>query len=176
MTEKALTVSEIVERDSTAVQALLEHTVAVARALAARYNLTSEDAYEVASDAALVVLRRLSEQAEKSNILDVRAYARLVTRNIILSRRRQEQFRASESIESDDEASSQVVPEEVRAHLMEALLKLDDGTRLIVTLRLIDGLTFHEIADRLKVAEATVRRRYVVALRNLKETLGQQAL
>jgi RNA polymerase sigma-70 factor, ECF subfamily len=57
----------------------------------------------------------------------------------------------------------------LRAAIASALKQLPPDTRLALTLRVVDDLEYHEIAERLKINEPAARARVSRALRGLAE-------
>lgn len=61
---------------------------------------------------------------------------------------------------------------ELTAVLHEAMSKLSDKHRAIIVLREIEGLSYEEIADVLKISKGTVMSRLFHARKNLQKLLG----
>lgn len=70
------------------------------------------------------------------------------------------------SIQDDEDYSPESV-EEVK----QAMQKLPEGYRLVLTLHLVDGYEYEEIAELLGIAQSTVRSQFVRAKQKLVEML-----
>jgi len=70
---------------------------------------------------------------------------------------------------SNDDYSPESV-EEVKV----AMQKLPDGYRLVLTLHLVDGYEYEEIAEMLGIAQSTVRSQFVRAKQRLIELLNHK--
>lgn len=62
--------------------------------------------------------------------------------------------------------------DEFRARLRAALGALSDSQRQVVLAKLIDGLTFAEIAEELEIAASTAKTHFVRGLEHLRRQLG----
>jgi RNA polymerase sigma-70 factor (ECF subfamily) len=65
--------------------------------------------------------------------------------------------------------SEQAIGKEQAAHIAEALAQLPEEHQRVILLRLIDGLSHTEIAERLGSTPAAVRMMYLRALRQLRQ-------
>jgi DNA-directed RNA polymerase specialized sigma24 family protein len=64
----------------------------------------------------------------------------------------------------------------IGAAIRRASLRLAEGDREILGLRLFAGETFAEIANHLNVSEAAAKTRYVRALRRLRDELEKEGV
>lgn len=72
--------------------------------------------------------------------------------------------------ESDDEEEMEFKVEEIK----KAIGLLPNGYRTVFCLRLLEGCSFEEIADTLKISVNTVRSQYIRAKRKLKEIIKER--
>jgi RNA polymerase sigma-70 factor (ECF subfamily) len=75
-----------------------------------------------------------------------------------------------------DEAGEEGYGEAIRRALDESLAALTEGQRQVVVLRLIEGASFREIADRLGVTEEACRMRFMRGLEQMRDDLEQEGL
>jgi RNA polymerase sigma-70 factor, ECF subfamily len=159
--------------DADAFDALVQRYLPRARILARRLMSDPDDADDLVQDAFLRALDRIAT-------FDVgRAFGpwfnRLLINTGIDQRRKQvvrrtdsqdpETFPGPSSPHRDAERS------ELRQSLAEALEKLPDRQRIIVSLFEIDGHSTEEVAGMLKVSQVTVRWHLHQARRTLREAL-----
>jgi RNA polymerase sigma-70 factor, ECF subfamily len=159
--------------DPEAFDLLVRRHLPRARRLARRLMLNPDDADDLVQDAFLRAL-------EKMGSFDAsRAFEPWFTRllvNLGRDQRRKQLIRRTErqdpelfpgrsSPHHDSERA------ELRQSLDEALRRLPDRQRLIVTLFEIDGHSTEEVADMLKVSQVTVRWHLHQARRALREAL-----
>ena len=154
------------------------------------YNLTlrmsgnPEDAYDLAQEAFLRAWRSLSSfQFEAS--FSTWLY-RLATNLCIDFLRRQRRGKTIPlQFEEDDEAQELPLPDpkpgpeeqailtEDRQAMTDALSALEPAYRMALTMRVIDGLSYQEIAAALEVREGTVKSRIARAREKMRQILLQ---
>lgn len=102
-----------------------------------------------------------------------------LTVNLILDRRRGDQRRERrfESVAEygpfEGRAAAREAPPGTRMDLERAVATLPDGARTVFLLYDVEGYRHHEIADRLGVAEGTVKAQLHRARRMLREALNR---
>jgi RNA polymerase sigma-70 factor (ECF subfamily) len=159
--------------DSAAFDILVRRHLPRARLVARRLMQNPDDADDLVQDAFLRALERIAT-------FDVsRAFEPWFTRlliNLGLDLRRKQSVRRTES-QDPETLPGGVRPDretersELRSSLSQALEKLPDRQRLIVTLFEIDGQSTEEIAEMLKVSQVTIRWHLHQARRTLRELL-----
>jgi RNA polymerase sigma-70 factor (ECF subfamily) len=159
--------------DSAAFDILVRRHLPRARLVARRLMQNPDDADDLVQDAFLRALERIAT-------FDVsRAFEPWFTRlliNLGLDLRRKQSVRRTES-QDPETLPGGVRPDretersELRSSLSQALEKLPDRQRMIVTLFEIDGQSTQEIAEMLKVSQVTIRWHLHQARRTLRELL-----
>lgn len=154
-------------------------------AMAFRLMQNEEDAEDVVQDVLLTLYERRDylppEAVEQS-------YVVAMVRNRCIDLLRAPQTQSLAPPDDDDDPSSNSehtshIPEpttpsseaqlEAHDYLTHLLAKLPDRTRQLVKLRLVDGLSFDEIAERTGITAVNAR---VILSRTLKELQNQQDL
>lgn len=127
-------------------------------------------AQDVAQEAITRALARASEVHEPANTAAfVAGIARHIITDHIRARRRIELDVTSVDIaEAHPDALAQLLSEEQRQQLKEALLSLSAGDREILRLSYEEGLSSDEIAHRLEETSAAVRKRKSRAIERLR--------
>jgi RNA polymerase sigma-70 factor, ECF subfamily len=159
--------------DSEAFDLLVRRYLPKARVIARRLMHNPDDADDLVQDAFLRALERIAT-------FDIpRASEPWFTRllvNLGLDWRRKQVVRRTESHDPERVAGGtrpdrEAERSELRSSLQEALEKLPDRQRLIVTLFEVDGRSTEEVADMLKVSQVTVRWHLHQARKTLRELL-----
>jgi RNA polymerase sigma-70 factor (ECF subfamily) len=159
--------------DAGAFEALVERYLPRARILARRLMHDPDDADDLVQDAFLRALERIST-------FDVhRAFGPWFTRLLVntgIDHRRKQAVRRTESHDPELFAGTSsphrdAERAELRESLDEALRKLPDRQRLIVSLFEIDGHSTEEVANMLNVSQVTIRWHLHQARRTLREAL-----
>ena len=135
-----------------------------------RIVLNAQDAEEITQDAFLKTFSTLDsfEGSERDFVAFVKTIA--INRSIDLFRRHskepfyEEINNTADQIEDDDTDFEDFPIEKIK----EALNNLPDGYRLTITMRLLEGMEFSEIAERLEIKESTVRSQYARGLEKLR--------
>lgn len=138
-----------------------------------RIVLNAQDAEEITQDAFLKTFSTLDsfEGSERDFVAFVKTIA--INRSIDLFRRHskepfyEEINNTADQIEDDDTDFEDFPIEKIK----EALNNLPDGYRLTITMRLLEGMEFSEIAERLEIKESTVRSQYARGLEKLRTTV-----
>jgi RNA polymerase sigma-70 factor (ECF subfamily) len=170
--ERALLV-RVQEGDAAAFDVLVRRHLPRARVIARRLMQDPDDADDLVQDAFLRALERITT-------FDVsRAFEPWFTRlliNLGLDLRRKQSVR--QTVSHDPETfpggvrpDRETERSELRSSLSQALEKLPDRQRLVVTLFEIDGQSTEEIAEMLKVSQVTIRWHLHQARRTLRELL-----
>ena len=137
-----------------------------------RIVLNAQDAEEITQDAVLKAFANLDsfKGSERDFVALVKTIA--INKSIDMFRKHsKEPFyteidNTADQIEDDDEDFEDFPIEKIK----EALNNLPDGYRLTITLRLIEGKEFAEIAEMMGIKESTVRSQYVRGLEKLRIT------
>jgi len=82
-------------------------------------------------------------------------------------------MKALERVEDPSSAPDELESREQIRHVRQALSLLPEGQREVVELAFVDGLAYAEIADRLGVAEGTVKTRVARARAHLRRFLSR---
>ena len=137
-----------------------------------RIVLNAQDAEEITQDAFLKAFANLDSfnGSERDFVAFVKTIA--INKSIDLFRKHSREpfyeeidYKTSD-IEDDNDDFEDFPIEKIK----EALNNLPDGYRLTITLRLIDGMEFSEIAKQMGIKESTVRSQYVRGLEKLRTT------
>ena len=135
-----------------------------------RIVLNAQDAEEITQDAFLKTFANLDsfEGSERDFVAYVKTIA--INKSIDTFRRHsKEPFyteidNTADQIDDDDTDFEDFPIEKIK----EALNNLPNGYRLTITLRLIDGMEFADIAERMGIKESTVRSQYARGLEKLR--------
>ena len=138
-----------------------------------RIVLNAQDAEEITQDAVLKAFANLDgfKGSERDFVALVKTIA--INKSIDMFRKHsKEPFyteidNTADQIEDDDEDFEDFPIEKIK----EALNNLPDGYRLTITMRLIEGMEFSEIAKMMGIKESTVRSQYVRGLEKLRSTV-----
>ena len=137
-----------------------------------RIVLNAQDAEEITQDAFLKAFANLDSfnGSERDFVAFLKTIA--INKSIDLFRKHSREpfyeeidYKTSD-IEDDNDDFEDFPIEKIK----EALNNLPDGYRLTITLRLIDGMEFSEIAKQMGIKESTVRSQYVRGLEKLRTT------
>ncbi len=137
-----------------------------------RIVLNAQDAEEITQDAFLKTFANLDNfsGSERDFVAFVKTIA--INKSIDLFRKHSREpfyeeidYKTSEIEDNDDDFEDFPIEK-----IKEALNNLPDGYRLTITLRLIDGMEFSEIAKQMGIKESTVRSQYVRGLEKLRTT------
>ena len=135
-----------------------------------RIVLNAQDAEEITQDAVMKAFDGLDnfKGSEKDFVAWVKTIA--INRSIDFFRRHskepfyEEINNTADQIEDDDTDFEDFPIEKIK----EALNNLPDGYRLTITMRLIEGMEFADIAERMEIKESTVRSQYARGLEKLR--------
>lgn len=159
--------------DSEAFDLLVRRYLPKARVIARRLMQNPDDADDLVQDAFLRALERIAT-FDISRAFEP-WFMRLLV-NLGLDWRRKQVVRRTESHDPERLAGGtrpdrEAERSELRSSLEQALEKLPDRQRLIVTLFEIDGRSTEEVAEMLKVSQVTVRWHLHQARKALREML-----
>lgn len=137
-----------------------------------RIVLNAQDAEEITQDAVLKAFANLDsfKGSERDFTALVKTIA--INRSIDLFRKHskepfyEEINNTADQIEDDDDFEDFPIEK-----IKEALNNLPDGYRLTITMRLIEGMEFADIAERMGIKESTVRSQYARGLEKLRSTV-----
>ena len=138
-----------------------------------RIVLNGQDAEEITQDAILKAFENLNsfKGSERDFVAFVKTIA--INRSIDMFRRHskepfyEEIDNTADQIEDEYDDFEDFPIEKIK----EALNNLPDGYRLTITLRLIEGKEFAEIAEMMGIKESTVRSQYARGLEKLRSTV-----
>ena len=141
-----------------------------------RIVLNAQDAEEITQDAFLKTFANLDSfsGSEREFVAYVKTIA--INKSIDLFRKHsrepfyEEIDNTADRIDDDDTDFEDFPIEKIK----EALNNLPDGYRLTITMRLIEGMEFSQIAERLEIKESTVRSQYARGLEKLRNTVTAQ--
>lgn len=159
--------------DPEAFDRLVQRYLPKARVIAGRILQNPDDADDLVQDAFLRALERIST-------FDVsRAFEPWFTRllvNLGLDWRRKQQVRRTEAHDPEmlpggSRPDREAERSELRSSLQQAMEKLPERQRLVVTLFEVDGYSTEEVAGMLKVSQVTVRWHLHQARKTLRELL-----
>ena len=134
-----------------------------------RIVLNAQDAEEITQDAILKAFANLDsfKGSERDFTALVKTIA--INRSIDLFRRHSKEPFYTEIDNTADQIEDDTDFEDFPIEkIKEALNNLPDGYRLTITLRLIDGMEFSEIAEKMGIKESTVRSQYARGLEKLR--------
>ena len=134
-----------------------------------RIVLNAQDAEEITQDAVMKAFDGLDnfKGSEKDFVAWVKTIA--INRSIDLFRRHskepfyEEIDNTADQIEDGDDFEDFPIEK-----IKEALNNLPDGYRLTITMRLIEGMEFNEIAEQMGIKESSVRSQYARGLEKLR--------
>jgi RNA polymerase sigma-70 factor (ECF subfamily) len=137
-----------------------------------RIVLNAQDAEEITQDAVLKAFANLNsfKGSERDFTALVKTIA--INRSIDLFRRHskepfyEEIDNTADRIEDNDDFEDYPIEK-----IKEALNNLPDGYRLTITMRLIEGMEFSEISEKMGIKESTVRSQYARGLEKLRSTV-----
>ena len=140
-----------------------------------RIVLNAQDAEEITQDAFLKTFENLDSfsGSERDFVAFVKTVA--INKSIDMFRKHskepfyEEIDNTADQIEDDTDFEDFPIEK-----IKEALNNLPDGYRLTITLRLIDGLEFSEIAERMGIKESSVRSQYARGLEKLRSNVTAQ--
>ena len=143
-----------------------------------RIVLNAQDAEEITQDAFLKTFANLNsfEGSERDFTAYVKTIA--INKSIDMFRKHskepfyEEIDNTADRIDDDDTDFEDFPIEKIK----EALNNLPDGYRLTITMRLIDGMEFSEIAEQMGIKESTVRSQYARGLEKLRVSSYQLAV
>ena len=135
-----------------------------------RIVLNAQDAEEITQDAFLKTFENLD--SFRGSERDFTAFVKTIAINksIDLFRKHQKEpfydeiDNTADWIEDDDTDFEDFPIEKIK----EALNNLPDGYRLTITMRLLEGMEFADIAEKMGIKESTVRSQYVRGLEKLR--------
>ena len=138
-----------------------------------RIVLNAQDAEEITQDSFLKTFANLDsfEGSERDFVAYVKTIA--VNKSIDMFRKRsrepfyEEIDNTADRIDDDDTDFEDFPIEKIK----EALNNLPDGYRMTITMRLIEGMEFADIAEMMEIKESTVRSQYARGLEKLRSTV-----
>ena len=142
---------------------------------ALRITRNSQDAEEIAQEAFLKFFKRIDKYYDKLPHI-VRRIA--INGSIDLLRRRKNDFLEFSDkqylVEDEAPPPNEDFDADIK-RIKEAIDRLPTGYRLVITLRLIEDLSFEEVAAELGITASTARSQFLRAKHRLVELLGKGA-
>jgi RNA polymerase sigma-70 factor (ECF subfamily) len=137
-----------------------------------RIVLNAQDAEEITQDAFLKAFANLDSfnGSERDFVAFVKTIAINKSIDLFRTHSREPFYEEIDYKTSDIEDDNDDFEDFPIEKIKEALNNLPDGYRLTITLRLIDGMEFSEIAKQMGIKESTVRSQYVRGLEKLRTT------
>ena len=137
-----------------------------------RIVLNAQDTEEITQDAFLKTFDNLDnfEGSER----DFKAFVKTIAINKSIDmfrKRSKEPFYEEIDNAADDFEDNDDIDDYPIEKIKETLNNLPDGYRLTITLRLIDGMEFDEIAKKMGITASTVRSQYARGLKKLRATV-----
>ena len=138
-----------------------------------RIVLNAQDAEEITQDAFLKTFGNLDNFSGSERDFTALVKTIAINKSIDMFRKRskepfyEEIDNTADRIEDDDTDFEDFPIEKIK----EALNALPDGYRLTITMRLIEGMEFSEIAEKMGIKESTVRSQYARGLEKLKNSI-----
>ena len=140
-----------------------------------RIVLNAQDAEEITQDAFMKTFDNLNSfsGSERDFVAWVKTIA--INKSIDLFRKHSKEPFYEEIDNTADQIEDDTDFEDVPIEkIKEALSNLPDGYRLTITMRLIEGMEFADIAERMGIKESTVRSQYARGLEKLRTTVTAQ--
>lgn len=173
-TDDALIAGWLAGNDQLAATRLVErHGPALSRFL--RSLGAREDADELVQDTFVKAFGALDTFRADSSF---RTWLFTIGRRLVLDRRRSARRKAPEVGVAEDDAVTSfdaldgMVADETAGRLRTVVGKLSPTQREVFTLRVVEGMSYKEIADLVGTTEGAARVHYHNAMRTVKETIG----
>lgn len=159
-------------------QASLEHLYDQYAHALFRYALALVGSPEDAEDAVQEVFVRIAgEQKRSESIANVKAYLFAATRNaaysILRSRRRRYELEQAVCAERETWATGECTQSGESTLLRQAFAQLPTEQREVLVLKILDGMTFKEIAQMVGASINTVGSRYRYGIERLRQALKE---
>ncbi len=141
---------------------------------------------ETAADLTQETFLRFAEQRQTSpavTILHERSYLYRTAHNLAVDHIRQQRRELTDPVPNDDlvdipddaPAQEQQVAATHELDLVRAaLLDLPERTRQVFALARLEGLTYHEVAERLKISDSSVQKHLAQAIKHVMQRLRPQ--
>lgn len=174
-TDEALIAGWLNGGDQRAATLLVErHAPPLARFL--RSLGARDDAEELAQDTFVKAFGALESFRADSSF---RTWLFTIGRRLVLDQRRAAKRRPEEIEMGDDDvgtgfsALDGMIADETAGQLQQVIGRLSRTQREVFTLRVVEGLSYREIADVVGTTEGAARVHYHNALRTVKEAIGE---
>jgi RNA polymerase sigma-70 factor (family 1) len=131
---------------------------------------------EMATDLAQDVFMRVWEKQLKVNSKEAKGLLYKIAGDMFISRYRREKLEMNyrktlQFSDPDNSLEDQLQYNELKANYTKALAQLNEKNRTVFLMARMEGLKYHEIAERLKISIKAVEKRMSNALAYLKKTL-----
>ncbi len=168
-------IERCLQNDRRAQRLLYERYVQAMYHLALRLTGTPEDAEDVLQEAFVRVFQKLSTFKQHASL---GAWIKRIVINTSMNHLRRKRPVVLSDPETLGETPQAPAPPE-RAYSLEnihqAIQKLPDGARTILTLYLLEGYRHQEIAEIMEISVSTSKTQYARGRRMLRQLLEQQA-
>lgn len=177
-------ISRLKQGNEEAFRALIRQYQGKLYSIAYGITLNREDSLDIVQDVLLKVFQNINNFKAKSK-LSTWLHRITVNESLNWKRRWKRRFRwHHKPLEADDSGdyselgTDEYHPErlyqdkEFKKIFWEKLRKLPDDARTVFVLKEVEGLSYDEIADALKIKRGTVSSRLFYARRKLKESLN----
>jgi RNA polymerase sigma-70 factor (ECF subfamily) len=173
-----LNADKLREADPEALAVLVDELLPRLLRAATFYTRDSSSAEDIFMEVFHKLLRDPLKLAELASTGALEKWCMHLTRNVAVHHarrvKREATYAATESPEEQPDESTTVSPA-MQNQILAALDSLDEATRLVITLRYLDGLSVREIAGKLSISPATVRVRTYRAIRQLRQRVWDDA-
>ena len=137
-----------------------------------RIVLNAQDAEEITQDAVLKAFDNLDSFRGSERDFTALVKTIAINKSIDMFRKRSKEPFYTEIDNTADQIEDDTGFEDFPIEkIKEALSNLPDGYRLTITLRLLDGMEFAEIAAKMGIKESTVRSQYARGLEKLRNSI-----
>ena len=134
-----------------------------------RIVLNAQDAEEITQDAVLKAFERLDSFSGSERDFTALVKTIAINRSIDLFRKHSKEPFYDEIDNTADQIEDDTDFEDFPIEkIKDVLNNLPDGYRLTITMRLIEGMEFADIAERMGIKESTVRSQYARGLEKLR--------
>jgi RNA polymerase sigma-70 factor (ECF subfamily) len=134
---------------------------------------------ELSEDVAQDAFVKLWETRDKIDKTSIKAYLYTIANNLLINQLKRDQLKFK-FLNLQTQRTDKVTPEyliemqEFDEKLQRALANIPDGAREVFLMNRIDGLKYHEIADRLGLSMKAVEKRMSRAMALLRKDIDQK--
>ena len=174
--------------DSDLIKAWLEGDEGAFVALMTRYQeqvfrlvrsmvFDIEDAKDITQRAFIKVFNNLGRLRKKDSFKSwLFKIAVNLARDHLRTRKNHQALEAWMEKGTGNTPEKRLISREIKEHIKEALFSLPPRQQVVVSLRLLYGLSFKEIADYLDIKEKTARTNFHFGIKGLRNLIAQRGL